>query len=128
MAAPLLSPIAAEEGAAPQRLAPRAYRNARRIYPHCAPDRHQFPGLASSGPGRLAAHRCLRCRFRCWRPKLTMPAPDGTPEAGTVAALAGAAPACTGAGDTDCTLAALQTAAASVAGPGTWLLAGMAPS
>ena len=39
----------------------------------------------------------------------------------------GCTPDRTGAGDTDWTLLALQAAAASLAGPGTWLLVGMTP-
>ena len=37
-------------------------------------------------------------------------------------------PTCSGAGETDWTLSALQTAAGSLTGPSTWLLVGMAPA
>src|SRR5215475_7827862 len=56
-----------------------------------------------------------------------MPEPDGQPGRASIDGSADGWPVPTGAGDTDCTLAALQTAAGSFAGPGTWLLVGIVP-
>jgi hypothetical protein len=56
-----------------------------------------------------------------------MPDPVGQPEPTTLAPELGP-PFPTGGGETDWTLAALHTAAASLAGPGTSLLLGMVPA
>src|SRR5215470_7972111 len=56
-----------------------------------------------------------------------MPAPDGDPDRDSAGAFSGRSPRCTGGGDTDWTLSALQIAAASLTGPMTWLLVGIAP-
>src|SRR5215472_18526281 len=56
-----------------------------------------------------------------------MPAPDGDPDLDSAGACSGRSPRCTGGGDTDWTLSALQIAAASLTGPMTWLLVGIAP-
>jgi hypothetical protein len=68
------------------------------------------------------------CSPRSSRPKLTMPAPDGVPDRGTSTSLRGPLPECSGSGDTDCTLDAPQIASASLAGPKTWSLVGIAPA
>src|SRR5580692_7697723 len=60
-----------------------------------------------------------------------MPEPAGQPDRAygccELAAVDRSSP-CAGGGETDCTLVALHTAAASFAGPGTWLLVGIAPA
>ena len=56
-----------------------------------------------------------------------MPAPGDRGTNGWAACGSGW-PRCVGGGETDWTLAALHTAAASLAGPGTSLLVGMAPA
>src|SRR5271165_6648220 len=57
-----------------------------------------------------------------------MPEPVGQPDRTYGCGCPGCSPARAGGGETDCTLVALQTAAASFAGPGTWLLVGIAPA
>lgn len=64
--------------------------------------------------------------LRYWRPKATMPAPLGV--VGGVVVASWCLPSCRGVGETDWTLSAPQIAAASVTGPRTWALVGMAPS
>src|SRR5215469_13767293 len=55
-----------------------------------------------------------------------IPVPVGYPDCGRTRASVSFSPLATGLGETDWMLAALQNAAASSAGPGTWLLVGMA--
>src|SRR5262245_31122268 len=57
-----------------------------------------------------------------------MPDPLGQPGRANLGAFSGGSPNLAGGGETDWTLAALHTAAASLAGPGTSLLVGIAPS
>jgi hypothetical protein len=57
--------------------------------------------------------------FRCSRPNPTIPDPVGNPGEKSLGAVDGRSPVRVGTGETDWTLAALQTAAASLAGPGT---------
>src|SRR6266536_2468076 len=66
--------------------------------------------------------------FRYWRPNPTIPAPVGDPDCGSTCEPTGGLPWCVGGGETDCTLWIPQTAAASLAGPGTWLLVGIMPA
>src|SRR5215468_3717048 len=68
----------------------------------------------------------LAVSFWWWRASPAIPVPVGYPDCGRTRASVSFLPLETGLGETDWTLAALQNAAASSAGPGTWLLVGMA--
>src|ERR1700733_577892 len=72
---------------------------------------------------RRGAGRYLMSFF----PNPAMPEPVGHPDRGNIGGVPSGTPNCTGGGETDWTLVALHTAAASLAGPETSLLVGMAP-
>jgi hypothetical protein len=72
--------------------------------------------------------RYPEARFECWCASPAIPVPVGYPDRAKTGATVLGLPLAMGAGEVDWTLLALQNAAASLLGPGTWLLVGMALS
>src|SRR5215831_3446692 len=95
---------------------------------HGQPRLRRRAAAESGGPvatGPRGARGQERWVLRCSLPNPTMPDPVGQPDCGsTGTSTCGCGPCFTGLGDTDWTLSALQTAAASLTGPITWLLVG----
>ena len=92
---------------------------------------HSAPGLGRRPVRRGFPAYSYRDGFlnpALMRANPAIPFPVGYPDCGGTRTAASPSPLVVGGGETDWTLAALQTAAASVAGPGTWLLVGMALS
>ena len=89
----------------------------------------QADGPDLSSARRLAGEvlAYLVCRLAEARASSPIPVPDGYPDRGRRLTLGFLLPLTAGGGETDWTLPALQTAAASLSGPGTWLLVGMSP-
>src|SRR5215467_13103351 len=90
---------------------------------HRASARASGLGGASGGAGQECY---LVGGSEYWRASPAIPLPVGYPDCGRRYAAVVGLPLDTGEGEVDCALFALQNAAASSAGPGTWLLAGIA--
>jgi hypothetical protein len=90
--------------------------------------RRLVPGIEPASLPAVSSSAAMSPTYLSFLPNPAMPEPVGHPDRGNTGGLGSSGrPNCTGGGETDWTLEALHTAAASLAGPGTSLLVGIAP-